>query len=268
MTQTVRLEGVEVQVDGEGEETLVMLHGWPDTWRLWDDQVAALKSRYRCVRFSLPGFEPGQPRRAASLDEIVALLRRVIEHVSPGRPVTLMLHDWGCLFGYQFVIRHPALVARVIGVDVGDAGSGAHVRALPARAKAMVLAYQGWLAIAWGVGRFSAGLATRMTRWMARALGCRTDQALVHGGMNYPYYITWSGRHGGYRGLPVFAPPCPMLFVYGLRKPFMFHSESWARRVAAQPGSQVLPLETGHWVMRQQPERFNAAVLAWLQGSA
>ena len=39
-----------------------MVHGWPDTYRLWDGQVEALKDRYRCVRFTLPGFDAAQPR--------------------------------------------------------------------------------------------------------------------------------------------------------------------------------------------------------------
>ena len=47
---------VELLVEGAGERAIVMVHGWPDTHRLWDGQVAALKNRYLCVRFTLPGF--------------------------------------------------------------------------------------------------------------------------------------------------------------------------------------------------------------------
>ena len=61
---TIDIEGVDVVVEGEGAETVVMMQGWPDTWRLWDGQVAALKDRYRCVRFTQPGFDPAKPARA------------------------------------------------------------------------------------------------------------------------------------------------------------------------------------------------------------
>ena len=44
-----------------------MIHGWPDTYRLWDAQVAFFKDRYRCVRFTLPGFDIDKPRRAFSV---------------------------------------------------------------------------------------------------------------------------------------------------------------------------------------------------------
>ena len=50
------IDGVDVHIDGSGVGTLVMVHGWPDTYRLWDEQVAFLQARHRCVRFTLPGF--------------------------------------------------------------------------------------------------------------------------------------------------------------------------------------------------------------------
>lgn len=69
MTQTLQVDGVEVLVEGEGPETLLLLHGWPDTRHLWDGTVAAVKDRFRCARFTWPGFEPGSPRLRMTLDE-------------------------------------------------------------------------------------------------------------------------------------------------------------------------------------------------------
>lgn len=95
------IRGIDVHIEGEGDDTIVMVHGWPDSYRLWDRQVEALKDRFRCVRFTLPGFDPGKPRKAYTLDELTGFLHEVIERVSPGGPVILLLHDWGCAFGYQ-----------------------------------------------------------------------------------------------------------------------------------------------------------------------
>lgn len=55
-----------------------------------------------------------------------------------------------------------------------------------------------------------------------------------------------------------------MLFFYGERKPFMFHSTAWRDKLVAQPGHRVIGLPTGHWVMVQRPKEFNEAVLTWL----
>jgi pimeloyl-ACP methyl ester carboxylesterase len=263
MAVALQVDGVDIHVDGAGPRTLLMVHGWPDTWRLWDAQVAAFSADWRCVRFTLPGFDIDAPRRVLSLDAMVGFLMQVIDRVSPQQPVVLLLHDWGCLFGYELAMRHPQRVERLIGVDIGDAGSRAHLAGLGARAKAMIAGYQLWLAAAWGLG----ALGNRMTRAMARWLRCPAQARWIGAQMNYPYVIQWTGRHGGYRHRARFDPACPMLYVYGTRKPVMFHSAAWAEALAARPRCRVLPLHTGHWVMCNAPADFNRVVRDWLARS-
>ena len=75
---TTTVQGIEVLTEGQGAETIVCIHGWPDTYRLWDRTVQALQGRYRCVRFTLPGFEgpPPQGQKALTLAELTARLLR------------------------------------------------------------------------------------------------------------------------------------------------------------------------------------------------
>jgi pimeloyl-ACP methyl ester carboxylesterase len=262
----LQIDGIDIHIDGQGPETMVMIHGWPDTWQLWDAQVAHFKPHYRCVRFTLPGFDVTQPRQAHSLEALVDFFARVVDRVSPDAPVVLMLHDWGCLFGYQYVMRYPQRVKRLIGIDIGDAMSRQFMAACSLRAKLGIAAYQGWLALAWLVGgHLSRRVGDAMTRWMARQRGCRTPAALIGAQMNYPYYITWTGRHGSYRRAVVIKSSCPMFYAYALRKPFMFHSPAWAAKLAANPAHQVESYASGHWVMRQAADAFNADVSKWLQ---
>jgi pimeloyl-ACP methyl ester carboxylesterase len=259
----MQVNGVGVLVEGDGAETILLLHGWPDTHRLWDAQVAALKGQYRCIRFTLPGFEPGARRQSFTLDRVIEMIRQVIEQTAGGLPVTLLLHDWGCFFGYQFALRHPQLVQRVIGIDVGDAGSRRHVQSLSLKAKAQIAGYQGWLAVAFRIG---GTLGDRMARFMAQAGRAPADPASVHANMGWPYWLAWTG---GFRGAKLFTPHCPMLFVYGTRKPFTFHSPAWAADIAGRPGSRVEAFDCGHWVMVQRRDALNAVMLAWLRaGSA
>lgn len=261
MTPALQVDGVDVFIDGAGPRTVVMIHGWPDTWRLWDSTVAGLSGHLRCVRFTLPGFDVAKPKRVLSLDAMVDFIARVVDEVCPGRPVVLLVHDWGCVFGYAYLMRHPQRVERLIGVDVGDAGSKDHAADLRVRDKVGIFAYQVWLAAAWVIG---GRLGDRMTRAMARRARCPADAALIGAQMNYPYFIHWTGRHGGYRGRVQIDPPCPMLYLYGTRKPFMFHSLAWADSLALRPGCRVLPMKTGHWVMCQAPDVFNRETLDWL----
>jgi pimeloyl-ACP methyl ester carboxylesterase len=260
VSETQQIDGVDVFIEGQGTETIVMIHGWPDTHRLWNATVQALQGRYRCVRFTLPGFDTAKPRRASSIAELTASFKNIIEQTCPGQKVVLMLHDWGCVFGYALAAQHPALVSKIVGVDVGDAGSRSHVRELRFVDKLSIALYQGWLAVAWRIG---GSVGNSMTRWMARALHCPSDAQFIGAQMNYPYWQQWTG--GGARpGAAAFVPACPMLYVYGTKKPFMFHSAAWAEALALRPQSRVLAIDTGHWVMSRRPAPFHQAVLDWL----
>ena len=259
----IEVNGTEVWLQGQGDEVILMLHGWPDTRALWNGTVAALQDRAICARLTLPGFESGPA--ATSLGDMCQLLRQIVDRISPGQPVTLMLHDWGCIFGYEFAMYHPERVARVVAVDVGDHNSGALLRSWGVKEKLSVVGYQVWLALAWKIG---GSLGTRMTRAMARGLRCPTAQENITHKMNYPYAMQWFGTEGGFKGATQIQLPMPLLFVYGERKPFMFHSSKWLAQLAATSGNAVLGLPCGHWVMISRPEAFHARVREWLWGRA
>jgi cis-3-alkyl-4-acyloxetan-2-one decarboxylase len=265
MTQTtLQIDGIDVFIEGAGEQTIVMVHGWPDTHRLWDKAVAALSDHFRCVRFDLPGYDLAKPPRATSYRDMTALFARIADAVSPAQPITLMVHDWGCAFGYEFAMQHPSRVARLIGVDIGDHNAGAYLRTLPLSAKLMAFGYQYWLAWAWRLGARFPAIANRMTRFMARSIGNRNAPETMAWQMNYPYAMRWLGVAGGFAGLAKVKLHCPTLFIYGKRKPFMFHSAKWLDAVAATPGGKSVGFESGHWMMMHQPALFNQAVREWL----
>jgi len=258
------IDGIPILVEGQGEQALVMVHGWPDSAALWQAQVAHFAPHFRCVRFTLPGFDVQATPRALSLDDTVEFLRRVVETVSPGRPVTLMIHDWGAVFGFELAMRHPQLVARIVAIDVADPRSRAWRREVGPRALLGAVAYQLWLALAWGIGRhLSSGLGHRMTRWMARALRAPAPSERIGWGMNYPYAITWFGLLGGYP-LQRVQPACPVFYAWGTRKPFMFHSSRWLQWLAADPRHHAQAFQANHWVMVKAADAFNSAVMRWL----
>lgn len=259
MQQVIRIDTVDVLVEGDGTETMVMLHGWPDTYRLWDRQVAHFKDRYRCVRFTLPGSDVHQPCRAFSLAETVGFVRKVIGQVAPGQKVILLLHDWGCIFGYQLAMQYPALVSRVIGIDVGEMRPIG--RTTPFKGILMLLSYFSWLALAWRLG---GRAGDRMTRWLAGVLGAPADPQQISCCMNYPYYMAVTGAAGFYKDIKHYRPACPTLYLYGRHKPVQFHSEKWIAQLARQPGCRVQALDGCHWLMLEQAPALHQVVDSWL----
>ena len=45
MNSALQIDGIAIHIDGPTEpaDTIVMIHGWPDTHRLWGPTVAALQ---------------------------------------------------------------------------------------------------------------------------------------------------------------------------------------------------------------------------------
>lgn len=102
------------RVAGGGTETVILLHGFPETSAMWTDLLPALaEAGYSCLAPDQRGYSPGaRPTEleayAPSLlvSDVVALARaRGIERFH------LVGHDWGSAIGWLTVREHPNLVA-------------------------------------------------------------------------------------------------------------------------------------------------------------
>lgn len=261
----MQIDGLDVYIEGEGAETVVMLGGWPDTYRIWDAQVKAMSGTYRCIRFSLPGFDRGQAVKGYTHQEVSAFIKTVIERLSPNQKVILMLHDWGAVYGYQFYMHNQNMVSRLIGVDVGDIQGEAFKKEVSAAERCMIFLYQAWLAAAWKIG---GRIGNVMSRLMALGLKSPSLTRYIDARMAHPYYVMWFGGRDSFDDLAVIDPACPMLYAYGKRKPAQFQTRAWLKALASRPDCRVQAFETGHWVSLEQPQKFNFMVMGWLQATA
>ena len=263
MTTTFHIAGVNGKIEGQGEQTLVMIHGWPDTQALWQKQVAFFKNYYRCVTFTLPLFDQPKARpKVFSLEEIINTIRQVVDYVSPDKPVILMVHDWGAIYGYQFVVRYPDKVSRLIGIDVGDAYSQKFNASLTLKDKLVIAGYQLPLAFAF---RLNGKTGDKIARRVAKILKAPAAIQTIHANMGYGYYAAWTKAKGGFKNIKPIHFTCPYLFIYGTQKPTMFHSEAWLIEITKKPDNQVSGFKTSHWVTVDKPTLFNHTVLSWLQ---
>lgn len=266
MKQPFFVAGVNGFIEGEGAETLIMIHGWPDTLNLWDKQVEYFKQSYRCVTFTLPGFEhkPEKPQ-LFTIAEVVNVIASVVDFASPDQPVNLLMHDWGCVYGYQFTLEHPKRVSRIIGVDVGDIFSSNYKKGLSPKEFVLIAGYQIPLATAYRIGGFEGDL---MARAMAKVLKVPVSSKAIHANMGYPYYYFWIPNNDDLKTLKPLDFECPVLFIYAKRKPVMFHSRPWAEQLRQNLKNKVIKFDTSHWVMLDEPDQFNQTVFEWLQNSS
>ena len=249
---------------GHGSEALIFVHGWPDDGRLWDRQVAFFAKRYRCVCITLPGFDAGAAGAIAvgATQELVDGLRRAIVEVSPNGPVTIVAHDWGCLYAYELIKSDPQLVGRLVAVDVGDAAYCSLLQ-VSWKGLALIVAYQSPLILAHLIGGSFGDL---LTRKVASWFKAPRPLAEVSSRMNYPYYLFWKKKLGALFRSEELELPFPFLYMYGAAKPFQFQTDRWLARLGGQREATVIAFDTGHWPMVEQADHFNRLLEAWLKG--
>jgi pimeloyl-ACP methyl ester carboxylesterase len=249
---------LEPTIDGnEAGETIVFIQGWPDDASVWDRAVEALRRDHRCVRTTLPNYGGDRTARwGYRTIEIVDALDGFVSDAARGKPVTLVMHDWGCYWGHSVHHRRPELVSRIVGIDASP-----HFRASTVDAVLGIIAYQWWLLAAFELG---GPFGDYMTRTFARVARLPVDTKRLTAWMNYPYRNIWmdlfARRDRALLG--DYWPTCPILFVYGENKPFHFHSDVWSDHVR-KTGGEVVGLPCGHWVPLEPA--FVEVLRKWLQ---
>ncbi|MGB1561968.1 MAG: SDR family oxidoreductase [Sinimarinibacterium flocculans] len=89
-----------------GRPTLLLVHGYPDSSRVWDATAALLCEHYHVVAYDVRGAGQSTAPEAVAdyaLDHLVADAAAVADAVSPDRPVHLVGHDWGSIQSWEAV---------------------------------------------------------------------------------------------------------------------------------------------------------------------
>ncbi|MEO3788323.1 alpha/beta fold hydrolase [Actinocorallia sp. B10E7] len=123
MHRKIQGDGVELAVQVRGNPsgpTLVLLHGYPDTHRVWDGVVERLAPGFRVVTYDMRGAgESGRPRGRAAYRFVHLMkdLRAVLDEAGPGGPVHLAGHDWGAIQGWEAVTTMPERFASYTAIS-------------------------------------------------------------------------------------------------------------------------------------------------------
>ena len=100
---------------GEGP-LVVMIHGFPDFWYTWRDQMEGLGDEFRVVAIDLRGYNrSGQPSGVEQYDMslLVEDVAAVVRHLGQDR-ATVVGHDWGGAVAWNVAFRRPELVHNLV----------------------------------------------------------------------------------------------------------------------------------------------------------
>ena len=104
-------DGVKIHYVTQGSgPLLVMIHGFPDYWYTWRDQVPALAKHFRVVAIDQRGYNKSdRPKKVEdyAMPKLVADVAAVLGHFKADKAV-LVGHDWEAPSPGPSPWRHPS----------------------------------------------------------------------------------------------------------------------------------------------------------------
>jgi epoxide hydrolase 4 len=95
---------------------VVMIHGFPDFWYTWRDQMEALADKYDVVAIDQRGYNlSDKPKGVENYDVslLVGDVAAVIKHLGRDKAIVVG-HDWGGLVAWSLAIARPEMVDKLI----------------------------------------------------------------------------------------------------------------------------------------------------------
>jgi len=109
--------GVKIHYASLGEGPLVvMLHGFPDYWYTWRDQMEVLSSDFKVVALDLRGYNKSDKPEGVeqyAMPLLVSDVAAVIRHFGAER-ASIVGHDWGGAVAWYFALNLPEMTERLV----------------------------------------------------------------------------------------------------------------------------------------------------------
>lgn len=289
MPSTIRENQLDLQdvvlhygeVGPEAGTPVLFLHGFPDLWFTWEQQMLALAERgYRCIAPEQRGYgRSSKPSRVADyrIEQLTSDVARFIEGLALSGPVHLVGHDWGGAVAWYLATLRPDLVRSLTIVNVPHPFVfSSHVFDRPSQLlrSSYILFFQ----LPWLAETLFSVADSALLLGILRGGGVRDRKLLKR------YRTVWrtpgavSAPLNWYRALFRYffqSDPrklsqrveVPTRLLWGRNDP-VFQPDSAEASAARCKSGSVRYFEGGHWPFHEHPEAFSQQLLAWLDASS
>ena len=115
-------DGVKIHyaTAGDSGPLVVMIHGFPDFWYSWNEQIKALQSTHRVAAMDLRGYNRSDKPKGLenyAIPELVSDVVSVIRDMGEKKAV-IVGHDWGGMVAWQFAMMQPEMTDRLIVLNL------------------------------------------------------------------------------------------------------------------------------------------------------
>jgi pimeloyl-ACP methyl ester carboxylesterase len=278
----VQLHYVEV---GSGAETMVLIHGYPETWWEWRHVMPIFASAgYRVIAVDYRGAgnsskpASGYDKRTMAKD----IHRLLIDHLAMADPIIMVGHDIGMTVAFAFAALYPASVKKLVLVDAIVPGTPTFKAFLTTgKLRNSNLAHFFWhnarnnMAEALTAGRermyiqdFFDRIAFNLGAFGPEVINHYTAQYAGPGGMKAGFEVYRAFDHDGEDNEAFLRDSGRLkmrtLFVAGA-KSFLGTMPEVVLNEIAEDGSVALISQSGHYPPEENPEAFAAAVCAFVE---
>ncbi len=267
-------DGVKIHFVSLGDGPLmVLLHGFPDYWYTWRDQMDTLAKSHQVVAIDLRGYNKSdKPKGVQSyaMPRLVGDVACVIDHFKKEKAIVVG-HDWGAAIAWQFAMQKPGQTDRLIILNVPHpAGLTRELTNNETQSNNSQYA-RNFQKEGAHKSLNSAGLAAWVQDAEARkhyveAFDRSDFEAMLHYyKANYPK--TSSPGSSGKKSPPPSFPKIqsPVLVIHGLEDPFLLaagHNDTW--KWIDRDMTLVMIPGAGHFVQQDASELVTKSIVAWL----
>lgn len=114
------VNGIKLHVVSQGSGPLMLfVHGFPEFWYAWRNQLSDFSRDHRAVAFDTRGYNlSDKPTdvKAYRPGQLVEDIRQLIDHLGGG-PCVLVAHDWGGAVAWNFAVKHPNYLSHLVIIN-------------------------------------------------------------------------------------------------------------------------------------------------------
>src|SRR5579864_553437 len=122
----VKVNGVKLHYVTAGKGPLILLlHGFPEFWYEWKNQLVEFGKDHQAVAPDLRGYNLSD--KSTELDQyrmanLVEDVRALADHLSHKKKFVLVGHDWGGAVAWSFAIAHPDYLEKLVIINAPHPG--------------------------------------------------------------------------------------------------------------------------------------------------
>ncbi len=266
---------------GDGDDLVILLHGFPEFWYSWRHQLEALGKAFHVIAPDLRGYNlSDKPPRIEDyrIDELVSDVIGLIDHFG-AKQAAIVGHDWGAGVAWSIAQKHPERVAKLVVMQVPLPAVWRENMSLRQLLRSWYMFFfqvrhlPEWLirrqnfrvlekSFQDNVGRRGSFTAADVERYKeaARQPGALTAAVNYYRANVFERLFARSKEAGEGRKIHV-----PTLFIFG-EQDFAILPRSvrgLETHIAAEYREVRIP-DSGHWVQNEAPGEVNAALFEFL----